>query len=72
MRRCAIALVNLSSVVALQPEFVTQGALAGLLQLCADEPSTLVRILCARALYNLSFNPLSREELVLRANVSRH
>jgi len=63
LRRCALALVNLSSVVALQSQFVTQGALGGLLKL-ASGGSTLIQILCARALYNLSFDRKAREELV--------
>lgn len=67
MRRCALALVNLSSELELQSEFVAQGALVGLLQLCT-EGSPLIKVLCARALYNLSFDPFSREALV-KANV---
>jgi hypothetical protein len=67
MRRCAIALVNLSAILPLQSQFIAQGALSGLQQLCI-EGSPLIKLLCARALYNLSFNPESHDELV-KANV---
>lgn len=63
MRRCAIALLNLSAVLDLQSDFVSQGALAGLLTLATDG-TPLIKELVAATLFNLSFQPASRTAIV--------